>query len=183
MHTPTFPSHYKHHRFPTETTSHGAWLHFCFYLSYRDIVQLMARCGVTLTHEALRYGCRKFGQSYAQQLRSQHLGPMDRWHLAEVFPTKQGQHQYLWRAMDQDGNVPGMLVPRRRTKTVAKRQLLPSVEHRQPTHQRQRRLQRFKSPGQAQRFLSAYGLISQHFRRQRHLLPTTSYRREMRQRF
>jgi putative transposase len=123
MHTPTFPSHYKHHRFPTETTSHGAWLHFRFCLSYRDIAQLMATCGVTLTHEALRYGCRKFGQSYAQQLRSQHLGPRDKWHLAEVFLTKQGRHQYLWRAMDQDENVPGILVQWRRTKTVAKRQL------------------------------------------------------------
>jgi putative transposase len=79
---------------------------------------------------------------------------------------------------------------------AAKRELLPGVEHRQhrylnnraenshqPTRQRERRMQGFKSPGQAQRFLSAYGLISQHFRPRRHLLPATVYREEMRRRF
>jgi putative transposase len=79
---------------------------------------------------------------------------------------------------------------------AAKRELLPGVEHRQhrylnnraenshqPTRQRERRMQGFKSPGQAQRFLSAYGLISQHFRPRRHLLPATVYREEMRRHF
>ena len=67
---------------------------------------------------------------------------------------------------------------------AAKRQMLLSVEHRQhrylnnraenshqPTRQRERRMQRFKSPGHAQRFLSAYGRIAQHFRPRRHRLP------------
>ena len=79
---------------------------------------------------------------------------------------------------------------------AAKRELLPSVEHRQhrylnnraenshqPTRQRERRLQGFKSPGHAQRFLSAYGPIAQHFRPRRHRLPASKYRREMVQRF
>jgi putative transposase len=79
---------------------------------------------------------------------------------------------------------------------AAKRELLPGVEHRrhrylnnraenshQPTRQRERRMQRFKSPGQAQRFLSAYGPITQHFRPRRHLLAASAYRREMQQRF
>ena len=74
--------------------------------------------------------------------------------------------------------------------------MLPGVEHRQscylnnrcenshrPTRQRERRMQRFKSPGHAQRFLSACGPIAQHFRPRRHLLSATDYRREMRQRF
>jgi putative transposase len=44
-------------------------------------------------------------------------------------------------------------------------------------------MQQFKSPGHAQRFLSAYGLIAQHFRPRRHLLSASVYRQEMRQRF
>jgi putative transposase len=79
---------------------------------------------------------------------------------------------------------------------AAKREILPGVEHRQhrylnnraenshqPTRQRERRLQGFKSPGHAQRFLSAYGPIAQHFRPRRHLLPAPVYRQEMRKRF
>jgi putative transposase len=78
---------------------------------------------------------------------------------------------------------------------AAKRELLPGVDHRQhrylnnraenshqPTRQRERRMQGFKSPGHAQRFLSAYGPIAQHCRPRRHLLPAAKYRREMQQR-
>ncbi len=79
---------------------------------------------------------------------------------------------------------------------AAKREILPGVEHRQsrslnnrcehshrPTRQRERRMQGFKSAGHAQRFLAAYGPITQHFRPRRHLLSASEYRQEMRNRF
>jgi putative transposase len=79
---------------------------------------------------------------------------------------------------------------------AAKRELLRSVEHRQhrylnnraenshqPTRQRERHMQRIKSPGHAQRFLSAYGPIAQHSRPRRHRLAAPAYRREMQKRF
>jgi putative transposase len=79
---------------------------------------------------------------------------------------------------------------------AALRELLPRVAHRQhrylnnraenshqPTRQRERRMQGFKSPGHAQRFLAAYGPIAQHFRPRRHQLPAPQYRQEMEQRF
>jgi putative transposase len=79
---------------------------------------------------------------------------------------------------------------------AAQREILPGVEHRQhrylnnraenshpPTRQRERRMQRFKSPGQAQRFLSAYGPIMQHFRPRRHRFSAPNYRQEMKNRF
>jgi putative transposase len=79
---------------------------------------------------------------------------------------------------------------------AALRELLPRVEHRQhrylnnraenshqPTRQHERRMQRFKSAGQAQRFLAAHGPIASHFRPRRYLLPAPKYRQEMTQRF
>jgi len=79
---------------------------------------------------------------------------------------------------------------------AAKREILPGVDHRQhrylnnraenshrPTRQRERRMQRFKSPGHAQRFLSAYGPIAQHFRPRRHLLRAGENRQAMVHRF
>jgi putative transposase len=79
---------------------------------------------------------------------------------------------------------------------AAKREVLPSVEHRQhryldnraetshqPTRQRERRMQGFKSPGHAQRFLVAYGPIVQHFRPRRHRFTAQAYRQGMLQRF
>src|SRR5256885_10350428 len=132
--------------------------------------------------------------------------------MDEVFLTIRGEHQYLWRAVGQEGNVLDIVVQRCRDKRAAKkffrtrlkgltyiprviitdklksygaaqRELLPGVEHRQhrylnnraenshqATRQRERRIQRFKSPGQAQRFLAAYGPITQHSRPRRHRL-------------
>jgi len=58
-----------------------------------------------------------------------------------------------------------------------------SINSHQPTRQRERRMQRFKSPGHAQRFLSAYGPIAQHFRPQRHRLAASAYRQELQKRF
>jgi putative transposase len=79
---------------------------------------------------------------------------------------------------------------------AAKHEILPGVEHRQhrylnnraenshePTRQRERRMQGFKSLGHAQRFLSAHGPITQHFRLRRHRLSAPEYRREMAQHF
>ena len=79
---------------------------------------------------------------------------------------------------------------------AAKREILPGVEHRQhrylnnrvenshqPTRQRERRMQQCQSPGQAQRFLSAYGPIVPHVRPRRHLRSAPEYCHEIRQRF
>jgi putative transposase len=106
--------------------------------------------------------------------------------LDEVFLTISGKRRYLWRAVDQDGNVLDILVQSRRNKHAAKRffrEILPGVEHRQhkglnnrtenshqPTRLREKKMQRFKSAKHAQRFLSAFGLISGHFQPRRHCL-------------
>src|SRR5918992_939495 len=223
---PPLPTNlYKRHRFPAEIISHCVWLYFRFCLSYRDVEELMAERGISLTYEAVRSWCRKFGQAYANALRQRHPRPGDKWHLDEVFLTIRGTRHYLWRAVDQDGQVLDILVQRRRDKHAAKkffrkllkgcqyvprviitdklksygaakREILPGVEHRQhrylnnraenshqPTRQREQRMQGFKSPGHAQRFLSAYGLIAQHFPPRRPRLPAPVYRQEMRQRF
>ena len=127
--------------------------------------------------------------------------------------------------MDQDGTVLDILMQRRRDRVAAKkffrrllkdlayvprvvitdklasygaakREVLPSVEHRrhkqlnnraenahQPTRERERRMRRFKSPGHAQRFLAAYGPIASHFRPRRHRLTATTYRQTRDERF
>jgi putative transposase len=120
MHTSPPPDLHKRHRFPAEIISHGVWLYYRFSLSYRDVEELMADRGVTLSHEAVRSWCRKFGQTYANQLRRRRPRPGDKWHLDEVCLTIHGERHYLWRAVDQDGNVLDTLMQRRRDKQAAK---------------------------------------------------------------
>ena len=93
---------------------------------------MMAERGVVVSYETIREWCQKFGQSYAKRLRARrgHLG--DRWHLDEVFLKIQGKLQYLWQAVDQDGEVLDILVQSRRNKRAAKkffRKLLKGLQY------------------------------------------------------
>jgi putative transposase len=116
------PTHaYKHHRFPAEIISHGVWLYDRFCLSYRDVEELLFARGVIVTYEAIRQWCRQFGQDYANQRRRRRPQPGDTWHLDAGFLTSNGERHYLWRAVDQDGNVLEILGQRRRDTHAAKR--------------------------------------------------------------
>jgi putative transposase len=160
MSTSPTPNLYKRHRFPAEIIRHCVWLYYRFSLSYRDVEELMVERGITVSHEAVRYWCGKFGQAYANALRRRCPRPGDKWHLDEVFLTINKERHYFWRAVDQGGNVLDILVQRRRDKHAAKkffrkllkgltyvprviitdklksygaakREMLPGVEHRQ----------------------------------------------------
>jgi len=67
MGTTTSAPRYKNHRFPIEIISHAVWLYFRFCLRFRDVEELLCEHGVTVTYEAIRKWCRKFGQQYANQ--------------------------------------------------------------------------------------------------------------------
>ena len=71
---------------------------------------MMLARGVTVSHETIRQWTGKFGQAYANGLRRRWAQPGDKWHLDEVFIQINGKTHYLWRAVDQDGNVLDILV-------------------------------------------------------------------------
>ncbi len=117
----TSVSLYHRHRFPAEIISHCVWLYFRFPLSFRDVEEMLAMRGVSLSYETVRDWCLKFGQTYANGLRRRSLRPGDRWYLDEVFLKINGRLHYLWRAVDQDGDVLDILVQSRRDKRAAKK--------------------------------------------------------------
>src|SRR6266850_1267098 len=114
-------SRYHRHRFPAEIISHCVWLYFRFALSFRDVEEMLAMRGVALTYETVREWCLKFGQTYANDLRRRSPRPGDRWHLDEVFLKINRRIHYIWRAVDQDGEVLDILVQSRRDKKAAKK--------------------------------------------------------------
>jgi len=120
MNTPSI-NRSKHRRFPAEIISHAVWLYFRFCLSYRDVEELLFARGVIVTYETIRQWCRTFGQAYANQFQRRRPRPGDKWHLNEVFLTITGKRHYLWRAVDQEGNILDILVQRRRDKQAAKK--------------------------------------------------------------
>ncbi|WP_201391240.1 IS6 family transposase [Ktedonobacter sp. SOSP1-85] len=216
---------YKGFRFPPEIISHGVWLSFRFSLSFRDVEELLAQRGIVVTSETVRPWCLTCGQMYANELRRRRPRCGDKWHMDEMVLTIHSKKHDLWRAMDQDGNVLDILVQSRRNKKAAKRffhkllkgllyvprmiitdklksydaakrEILPSVEHRQhkglnnraenshqPTRLREKKMRRFKSSKHAQRFLSAFGPIAGHFQPRRHRLCAGEYRTIFQDRF
>jgi putative transposase len=112
---------YKRHRFPAEIIQHAVWLYYRFSLSHRDIEDLLARRGVLVTHESIRLWCNKFGPHYAHRLRRRHRGYGDTLFIDEVFVRIQGRQRYLWRAVDQDGEVVDVLLQERRDAAAARR--------------------------------------------------------------
>jgi putative transposase len=120
MPPPADTARYKNYRFPGEIISHGVWLYYRFPLSYHDGEELLCERGITVSHEAIRTWCRKFGQDYANQLRRRPQAG-DTWHLDEVFLTINSERHDLWRAVDQDDNILDILGQRRRNKHAAKK--------------------------------------------------------------
>jgi putative transposase len=217
MTAPACPS-FAGYRFPAEIISQAVWLYFRFPLSLRMVEEMLAFRGIVISHETLRQWGRKFGQVFANQIRRRLPRAGDKWHLDEVVLKIDGVTHWLWRAVDQAGMVLAVLVQSRRDTQAAKRllrkllkrqtwaprvmmtdklasygaakkEVIPSVEHRQhkglnsraenshqPTRRRERQMKRFKSAGRAQRFLSADDGINNLFHLRREYVNSSEYR-------
>ena len=206
------------YRFPAEIISQAVWLYFRFPLSLRMVEEMLALRGIVVSHETLRQWGRKFGQAIANGIHRRLPQAGDKWHLDEVVLKINGMTHWLWRVVDQAAMALDVLVQSRRDQQAAKRlprklvkrqmrpprvmitdklasygaakkEVMPSIEHRQhkglnnraenshqPTRRRERGMKRFKSAGQAQRFLYAHDGVNNLFHLRRHRLTASEYR-------
>lgn len=192
---------------------YAVWLYFRFTLSFRDVEELLAQRGIDVSYETIRCWTLKFGPLFAANLRRRRSPPSGRWHLDEMVVRIRGRRLFLWRAVDDEGEVLDMLVQRRRNKHAALK-LLRKLLKRQGVHpdtlttdklasyraaardlgladrhrpggmrannraenshlpirRRERKMQRFKSQGQAQRFLATDAAVYNCFNTQPHLI-------------
>jgi transposase-like protein len=212
------PFSFARHQFPPAIIQHAIWLYLRFTLSYRDVEELLAQRGIDMSYETVRRWVLKFGPAIAGNLRRLRPKPSPRWHLDEMVVRIGGQLMYLWRAVDDEGEVLEVLVQRRRDKAAALklmrkllkkhgfaptqvttdklrscgaafRQLGLTAHHEQgrrtnnraevshqPVRQRERKMQRFKSPASAQRFVSLHAAVYNCFNLQRHLVSRRTLR-------
>jgi putative transposase len=196
---------YKNHGYPPQIIAHAVWLYFRFPLSLRMIEEMLSERGIVVSYETIRRWGSKFGPAYAKQLRRKKPSRKDIWHLDEVVISIGGRKHWLWRAVDQDRYVLDEIVQTRRdTKAAkrllvrllkkqglkpkriitdklrsyraAKREVMPSVEHRShkglnnraenshlPLRKRERMMQGFRSVGGLQRFVSVFSAVRNHF--------------------
>ena len=113
---------YHGYRFPSEIISHAVWLYHRFCVSFRDVEACSPNAASRFHTKPSDFGAPSsgrntpvFGPEYARRLKRRQSRLGDTWYLDEVFVTILGRRQYLWRAVDQDGDVIDILVQSRRT--------------------------------------------------------------------
>jgi putative transposase len=99
------PISYSRHRFPPDVIRHAVWLYLRFTLSYRDVEELLAERGLDVSYETIRRWVLKFGLHFARNLRARRQRPSGQWHLDEMVASIGGNRQWLWRAVDSEGEV------------------------------------------------------------------------------
>jgi putative transposase len=205
------------HRFPPEIIGYAVWAYYRFFLSLRDVEDLLATRGVVVSYETIRAWAAKFGSQYAKVICRDRPSAADKWHLDEVVLPIKGQKYWLWRAVGSKGDLLDILVQSQRNKQAATRffrklfkgvwptascchgqtpklwaalkNLAPRIEHlshkglnnrsegsHRPTRRREKIMGRFKSPRQAQRFLSVHDQVQIIFSPRRHALSAHAYR-------
>ena len=115
------PNIYKRYRFPSGIIQYAVWLYYRFNLSHRDIEDLIAERGISVSYKAIRLWCNRFGPKYATKLKRKHSGYGGTFFIDEVFIKIDGKQHYLWRAVDQDGEVVDVYLQKRRDSKAAKR--------------------------------------------------------------
>lgn len=114
---------YKRHRYLPAVIQQAVWLYFRFTLSLRDVDEMMVHCGVDVSYETVPAWTVIFGPKIAANLRRRKLPPSPRWHFDELVSTIAGERVWIWRAVDDDGEVMDMVVQERRDASAALRLL------------------------------------------------------------
>ena len=108
------PISFKRHRFPPEVIRYAVWLYFRFTLSFRDVEGMLAQRGIEVSYETIRCWTIKFGPQIAANLKRSRPAPSPRWHLDEMVCKVGAQRMYLWRAVDDEGEVLDLMMRRTR---------------------------------------------------------------------
>jgi len=111
----------KGYRFPKLVISHAVYLYHRLPISYRDVQELLFKRGIDVSHETVRAWCVKFGPDLADTLRQRKARQGRVWHLDEMRIMLGGVTHWLWRAVNEHGEVLDVLLQKTRCKDAAKR--------------------------------------------------------------
>jgi transposase-like protein len=109
------------YRFPPEVITLAVRWYLRFGLSYRDVEELLAEPGIDVDHVTLYRWVQRFAPRFAQAARARRHVVGDRWHVDETYLKIGGTWRYLFRAIDQFGQVIDVCLSPRRDAHAARR--------------------------------------------------------------
>jgi transposase, IS6 family len=108
-------------RFPREVIAVAVRWYLRYGLSYRDVEELLAERGVTVDHVTVYRWVQRFTPEFIEAARLCRHTPGDRWFVDETYVKVAGRWTYLYRAIDQHGQVIDVLLSVRRDLAAARR--------------------------------------------------------------
>jgi transposase-like protein len=108
-------------RFPAEVIVVAVRWYLRYNLSYRDVEELLAERGVEVDHVTVFRWVQRFTPLLADAARFARHSPGDRWFVDETYVKVNGVWRYVYRAVDQHGQVIDVLVSARRDAAAARR--------------------------------------------------------------
>jgi transposase-like protein len=105
-----------------------------FNASYRDVEELLVERGVEVDHVTVYRWVQRFTPLLADAARFTRHAPGDRWFVDETYAKVNGGWRYVYRAIDQYGQVIDVLVCARRDAATARRFFLPKAWHHVERH-------------------------------------------------
>ena len=98
-------------------------------LTYRQVEDILHERGIHICRETVRFWVGRFGLQFAGEIRKKRAGHHSnwQWHLDEVFVKISGERFYLWRAVDNEGEVLECYVSKRPNKAAEKKFLIKTM--------------------------------------------------------
>ena len=116
-------SPFKYFKTSPEIIRLAVMLYVRFPLSLRNVEDLLHERGIEISHETVRFWWHWFGPMFANEIKKRRIEGLRtshwQWHLDEVFVKINGERHYLWRAVDQEGEVLESFVTKARDKKAA----------------------------------------------------------------
>ena len=116
-------------RFPPEVITVAVRWYLRYGLSYRDVEELLAERGVEVDHVTVYRWVQRFTPLFADAARPLRHAPGDRWFVDETYVKVAGRWRYLYRAVDQYGQVIDVLLSEQRDTTAARRFFTRALRH------------------------------------------------------
>lgn len=107
--------------YPKSVILHAVFFYLRYAVSYRDLEEILADCGIMVDHATLNRWVVKFAPLIAVRAQSRKRATTNSWRMDETYIKVKGRWTYLYRAVDRDGQTLDFMLSEHRDFAAARR--------------------------------------------------------------